>query len=125
IQMVCDRLRETATVPVEPLGATDVPALLELAALTNPGPFGQRSAELGRYIGIRQDGLLVAMAGERLRFTGFTEVSGVCTRPGYRGRGYARALLHELSQAILARGELPFLHVRVDNVSAVRAYEAL
>ena len=65
------------------------------------------------------------MAGERLTFPGYTEVSAVCTRPGYRGRGYARALVYELSQGILARGEIPFLHVRVDNVSGVRAYQAL
>jgi ribosomal protein S18 acetylase RimI-like enzyme len=109
---------------VEPLGAADVGAMLELAALTRPGPFFARTIELGRYVGIRADGRLVAMAGERLRLAAFTEISAVCTHPDYRGRGYGRSLVAALVNATLADGRVPFLHVTPSN-DARRLYERL
>ena len=109
----------------EPLGAVDVPAMLELTALTKPGPFFPRTHELGRYIGIREGSRLAAMAGERMRPEGFTEISAVCVHPDFRGRGHALALVKSLMASIAARGERPFLHLYADNPSARTLYERL
>ncbi|WP_336026313.1 GNAT family N-acetyltransferase [Geodermatophilus sp. FMUSA9-8] len=107
------------------LGAADVPEVLELVARTRPGPFGPRTVELGTYLGIRAGGVLVAMAGERLRPPGWTEISAVCTAPEARGRGHAAALVRTLQHRITARGERPFLHVADDNDAALRLYARL
>jgi GNAT superfamily N-acetyltransferase len=110
---------------LEPLAAADAAAMLDLAGRTRPGPFERRTHELGRYLGVREGGRLVAMAGERLRVPGATEISAVCTDPEARGRGLAAALVGELATSIRARGETPFLHVLTDNTPAIRVYEAL
>ncbi|HEX2559404.1 GNAT family N-acetyltransferase [Phenylobacterium sp.] len=108
-----------------PLTDADAPQMLELATLTKPGPFFGRTHELGAFIGVKEGGRLVAMAGERMRATGFTEVSAVCTHPDYRGRGYAAALMSRVAQKIFARGERPFLHTYADNLGAIALYEKL
>jgi hypothetical protein len=74
--------------PVEVLGPQDVPQMLELVKATQPGPFAERTITLGTYRGIRHDGRLVAMAGERLRPPGHVEISAVCTDVEHRGRGF-------------------------------------
>lgn len=114
----------TGTDVVE-LGPADVPAILELVERTQPGPFWPRTNELGTYLGIRADGRLVAMAGERLRPPGWTEISAVCTAPEARGQGHAARLLNTLVARILARGERPFLHVAEANTGALALYERL
>ena len=88
-------------------------------------PFGKRTHELGYYVGIRDKGKLVAMAGERLKVPGYTEVSAVCTHPDHVGKGYARVLTNEVMRRIRDRGEKPFLHVRTANTRAVQIYEKL
>jgi ribosomal protein S18 acetylase RimI-like enzyme len=113
-QMVFEAAPPVATVFPE-LTAADVPEMLALTKLTQPGPFLPRTIELGSYFGIRESGSLVAMAGERLHLTGFTEVSAVCTHPDFRGRGYSNALMSAVISGILRRGETPFLHVKTDN----------
>ncbi|MEV7213652.1 GNAT family N-acetyltransferase [Kitasatospora cineracea] len=111
---------------VAELGAADVPAMLELVERTRPGPFRPRTRELGTYLGVHApDGTLLAMAGERLRPPGFTEVSAVCTAPEARGRGLAAHLVGELAARITARGERPFLHVAAANTGALALYERL
>ncbi len=107
------------------LSASDSGDMLELANLTRPGPFGSRTHELGNFLGIRTNGKLVAMAGERLKVPGHTEVSGVCTHPDHTGKGYAGALMREVMCGILSRGETPFLHVRANNTRAISLYEHL
>lgn len=107
------------------LTATDVPEMLALTTLTKPGPFGTRTHELGEYLGIRIAGRLAAMAGERLRLPGYTEISAVCTHPDHLGHGYAGALMGKLVECIRSRGEQPFLHVRPENQRAVALYERL
>jgi predicted GNAT family acetyltransferase len=107
------------------LSAVEVPDMMELTALTKPGPFNKRTHELGTYLGIRRQGKLVAMAGERLKIPGYTEVSAICTHPEHTGRGYARILTTEVMQRIRSRGETPFLHVREDNVRAIELYKRL
>lgn len=107
------------------LGDADSPEMMALTALTKPGPFGKRTHELGTYLGIRRDGNLVAMAGERLKIPGYTEVSAVCTHPEHTGHGYARILMAEVMRRICSRGETPLLHVRGDNARAIALYERL
>jgi ribosomal protein S18 acetylase RimI-like enzyme len=109
---------------VEPitLGAADVPAMLELTELTKPGPFSARTHELGTFLGIRIDGRLVAMAGERMKPADYTEITAVCVHPDYRGGGYAQFLLGAVARQIVARGEIPFLHVFSHNSSAIALY---
>jgi len=103
----------------------DAPEMLALALLTEPGPFLARTHTMGRFLGVRIDGRLAAMAGERLRFPGGTEVSGVCTHPDFRGRGLARRLSAAVAAAIQARGEIAFLHAWKMNHAAIALYETL
>ncbi|MEA3020084.1 MAG: hypothetical protein QOI47_1608 [Actinomycetota bacterium] len=107
------------------LGAADVPDMLELVAATRPGPFVARTVDFGGYLGVRVDDRLVAMAGERLRVDGFTELSAVCTVPELRGTGLATRLMLAVIARIRARDEEAFLHVLTDNASAVRLYRAM
>lgn len=107
------------------LGTAAVPDMLTLTSATRPGPFLPRTHEMGTYLGIRDGGRLVAMAGERLRPPGWTEISAVCTAPEARGRGLAVQLVQELARRIAARGERPFLHVSTDNTPAIELYERL
>jgi predicted GNAT family acetyltransferase len=107
------------------LGASDAAEMLELAELTRPGPFLPGTWRLGRFVGVRVDGRLAAMAGERLTPGDATEVSAVCTHPDFRGRGMAAQLTSVVVERIVARGETPFLHAFADNREAIRLYEAL
>jgi ribosomal protein S18 acetylase RimI-like enzyme len=109
-------------VAISPLGAADAPEMLALVERTQPGPFRQRTVELGAFLGIREGGRLVAMAGERLWIGGFHEVSGVCTDPDARGRGYAMALIACVVNRMLRAGETPFLHVESWNAGAIALY---
>jgi ribosomal protein S18 acetylase RimI-like enzyme len=129
LEMVCESGGGREDRPDSPeivrLGVQDSPAMVELATLTKPGPFGPRTHQLGTYLGIRFEGELVAMAGERLKVPGYTEVSAVCTHPEHTGKGYARVLMTEIMRGIGDRGEIPLLHVRRDNLRAVELYERL
>ncbi len=107
------------------LTAADVPEMLDLVARTEPGPFRPRTIELGTYLGIRRDGKLVAMAGERLHPPGWREVSAVCTDDAYRGQGLASRLVRAVVAGIGRRGETAFLHAAAGNTNAIRLYEKL
>jgi ribosomal protein S18 acetylase RimI-like enzyme len=107
------------------LGPNDVPEMLSLVALTDPGPFRVRTIELGTYLGLRRDGVLIAMAGERYRIPGYTEISAVCTHPDHRGRGLATRLIRAVAAGIEQRGDRPFLHTGTANLPAIRVYEHL
>jgi predicted GNAT family acetyltransferase len=98
---------------------------VELVRATRPGPFLARTVELGGYLGIRREGRLVAMAGERLRPPGWAEISAVCTAADYRGQGLGTRLVLAVAAGIRDRGEIPFMHTAADNVNAIRLYEAL
>lgn len=130
-QMVCrkeDFAPAGSPAPILMLDAKDSVDMFELTALTaltKPGPFGSRTHELGHFYGIRQEGKLVAIAGERMKVEGYTEVSAVCTHADYLGRGYATALMSLVMQNIINAGETPFLHVRADNRRAIDLYERL
>lgn len=107
------------------LSEAEAPEMFVLARLTEPGPYNAGTHRLGQFVGVKHDGRLVAMAGERLRPAGFTEVSGVCTHPDFRGRGYAGALMRHVTAAILERGETAFLHSYAHNAGAIALYESL
>lgn len=125
-QMVAERLTpRSRIIRFEPLGEEDAPQMLALALLTVPGPFAVMTHRLGRFIGVKQDGQLIAMAGERMAMPGFREVSGVCTHPDHRGRGYARALMAIVAERILDEGDIPFLHAYATNRTAIELYERL
>lgn len=125
-QMVADRLiaggRDLDWIN---LTDDDAPAMLALATLTKPGPFAAETHRLGQFIGVKQDGVLIAMAGERMRLPGHTEVSGVCTHPDHRGKGYAATLMRAVMARIIAAGETPFLHAYASNTGAIALYETL
>jgi len=107
------------------LGPADVPEMLDLVERTRPGPFRKRTVELGTYLGIRRGGALVAMAGERMRPPGWTEISAVCTDQAYRGQGLAARLVRAVAAGIRERGDVPFLHAAADNHTGIRLYERL
>jgi ribosomal protein S18 acetylase RimI-like enzyme len=125
VQMIGERVTGVGFREAISLGAADVSEMLELVAETEPGPFLNRTVELGDYLGIRCDGALVAMSGERLRFDGWTEISGVCTMPAHRGHGLASRLVSAITAGIQLRSHRPFLHVLSTNTSAIRLYEEL
>ena len=126
-QMVCGGLTAGGAPDFEILDLTadDAAQMLALATLTKPGPFFSRTHRLGAFVGVKEGGALVAMAGERMKPDGFTEVSGVCTDPGHRGRGHAGALMRVVAGRIVARGETPFLHAYAHNRGAIGLYESL
>lgn len=125
-QMVAEAITPSGrTVDFVTLEEADAPEMQALAALTRPGPFAERTHRLGHFIGVKRQGRLIAMAGERMRADGFAEVSGVCTHPDHRGQGLAGALMRIVAGRMLARGETPFLHSYADNATAISLYESL
>jgi ribosomal protein S18 acetylase RimI-like enzyme len=110
---------------ISTLSTADVDDMLALVEITRPGPFCVRTVELGHFVGIRQHGRLVAMAGERLWVGDHREVSGVCTHPDAQGKGYSRTLLGHVINGMLGAGQTPFLHVECGNTRAIAVYESL
>jgi ribosomal protein S18 acetylase RimI-like enzyme len=125
VQMVAHDLVGEVEPEAVALSAADVPEMMDLVQRTEPGPFLPRTIELGDYFGIRRDGRLIAMAGERMRFAGWTEISAVCTDPAERGQGLATRLMKHLGARITDRSESPFLHAQAINTGAIRLYESI
>ena len=125
LQMVALHLPGGDACEAEILTSADTSAMLDLVAEAKPGPFGRLTPLMGRYVGIREEGCLVAMAGERMRVAGHVELSAICVHPRARGRGHARSLIRHLMRLAFTDGEVPFLHVRPDNTAAVALYEQL
>jgi GNAT superfamily N-acetyltransferase len=125
VQMIEERVTGADCPEALPLGPADVPEMLELVAQTEPGPFLTRTIELGDYLGIRREGELIAMAGERFHVDGWTEISAVCTKPDHRGEGLASRLVGALIAGIHRRSERAFLHAMSTNTGAIRLYETL
>lgn len=126
VQMIATRVQpvQPAT-PVERLLPQDAQRMADLAKRTEPGPFMPRTPELGTFWGIRDGEQLVAMAGERMSFDGFTEISGVCTDASQRGKGYAGLLSRTVAGQIMQRGDTPFLHAIAANTTAISLYRTL
>jgi ribosomal protein S18 acetylase RimI-like enzyme len=108
---------------IQPLGDEHISEMMALTALTKPGPFYEKTNAFGNYVGIFQNNQLVAMAGERLHLNDYTEISAVCTHPSQTGKGFGSFLVAYLAKKIIDNGQTPFLHVRKDNVGAIRVYE--
>jgi ribosomal protein S18 acetylase RimI-like enzyme len=125
VQLVDDGVAAAPDPEAVLLGPADVPEMLDLVERTRPGPFLPRTVDMGTYLGIRREGALVAMAGERLHPPGWTEISAVCTDPAARGEGLATRLVLAVAHGIRARGETPFLHASARNTGAIRLYESL
>lgn len=117
--------RPLADAEIAPLGWADAEAMLVLAELTKPGPFSLEALALGRFWGVRHNGALIAMAGERMRLPGYTELSGVCTHPDHRGKGLGKRLSLHAMQAIFESGAQPFLHAFASNTPAITLYESI
>jgi len=124
VQMVAEDVAAAADPEAVRLGAEDVPEMLALIEHANPGPFRPRTIEMGAYLGLRHEGRLIAMAGERLHPPGWTEISAVCTHADFRGQGLATRLIHAVAHEIRERGETPFLHASAQN-PAIGLYESL
>jgi ribosomal protein S18 acetylase RimI-like enzyme len=129
-QMICfEPVRNESSVAdgveVRRLTQDDVPAMMELAKLTEPGPFREKTSDLGLFLGIFEGKMLLAMVGQRMHLPQFVEVSAVCTHPDARGRGYARLLIQRVNAEIRERGKVPILHSFADNWPAIRVYESL
>lgn len=107
------------------LSEADADEMLALATLTRPGPFRKGTLRLGGFVGVRREGRLIAMAGERMKVDGFSELSGVCTHPDLRGQGLAGALSRIVVARILARGEQAFLHAYAEHAATIAFYEGL
>ena len=126
VQMIADnRLVHITDERIEQLSQADAVEMLELATLTKPGPFSLRALDLGDFWGIKMNGRLVAMAGERMKQPGYTELSGVCTHPDVRGNGLGRLLSLYVADKIFARGDQPYLHAYETNRSAITLYESI
>jgi ribosomal protein S18 acetylase RimI-like enzyme len=125
LQLVDHAVRAAHDPETIKLTSDDVADMTGLVRRTEPGPFRPRTIELGAYLGIRRNGRLIAMAGERLHPPGWTEISAVCTDPAYRGRGLAARLVRALAAGIYDRGERPFLHTMAANAPANRLFESL
>ena len=125
VQLVDTSVRAEPLPEAVILGPDDAPEMLALVARTDPGPFAPRTVELGRYLGIRRGGALVAMAGERSRVPGWVEISAVCTDAAHRGQGLGTALVRAVAAGIRASGARPFLHTAASNLGAIRLYHAL
>lgn len=107
------------------LGDGDAAEMAALAEHAKPGPWGPKTHLYGPFFGVREDGRLLAMAGQRILVPGMAEVSGVATWADCRGRGLARALIGHVVREMVARGEMPFLHSYADNAGAIGLYESL
>jgi ribosomal protein S18 acetylase RimI-like enzyme len=125
LQMIAERIDGDEPAPASALGEADSSDMLDLVAISKPGPFEARTWILGTYLGIRDNGRLMAMAGIRMRVAGFDELSAICVHPEARGRGYAARLTRQLARAVLSEGRRPFLHVRPDNIAALSLYRSL
>lgn len=107
------------------VGPGDAAEAMDLVARTEPGPFRPRTYELGTYLGLKRDGRLVALAGERLHPSGWTEISAVCTDPAHRRQGLASTLVRAVADLVRSRGEIPFLHTSAANTRAIDLYLAM
>ncbi len=125
VQLIDVELTKAHDPEAELLGPADVPEILDLVERTRPGPFRPRTIELGTYLGIRRNGALIAMAGERLHPQGWTEISAVCTDAAYRGRGLGTRLVRAVAAGIDDRGDRALMHASAHNTNAIRLYQSI
>ena len=128
-QMVYEHSMNTFTTKnsslIVPLSEEHVPQMMELTALTRPGPFLQQTIRFKNYFGIFRDDRLAAMTGQRMHPLPYMEVSAVCTHPDFRGLGYAKTLMLHVMKIILDNSFTPFLHVLSNNSNAIELYKTI
>lgn len=115
----------TTTAEFFPLQDEDVPEMLALAEMTEPGPFMRRTIDTGCYVGLRREGELIAMAGERMRSGDWIEVSAVCVHPEAQREGLGARLTLAVAESIQIQGKRPMLHVREGNEAAIALYNRI
>lgn len=127
LQMVCepDSKAESSSIPLVKLREKDIPAMLELTALTKPGPFLSRTLDFGGYFGAFDGERLISMAGKRLSPDPFAEISAVCTHPDFLGKGLSAKVIQRVIDEVHAEGKTPFLHVYPENTPAIKVYSKL
>lgn len=126
VQMIAERpLQTVSDQRVQRLTRDDAAEMLALALLTKPGPSTLEALSLGDFWGVKIEGRLVAMAGERMKQPGYTELSGVCSHPEFRGGGLGKLLSLFVANRIVARGEVPYLHAYASNATAIRLYGSI
>ncbi|MEV4605899.1 GNAT family N-acetyltransferase [Neorhizobium sp. LMR1-1-1.1] len=126
VQMLADKPFDRIEEPrIVKLGEEDAADMLALATLTKPGPFTLKAQSLGTFWGIRIDGRLVAMGGQRMRQPGFAELSGLCVHPDCRGKGLGKLMLRFVAGEISAGNEAVYLHAYKHNEGAVGLYRSL
>jgi ribosomal protein S18 acetylase RimI-like enzyme len=113
------------TIDIVRLSDANAPEMVALTVLAFPGFFRKRTCEMGTYYGIRVEGELIAMGGERLTLDGYPEISGICTHPAHRGRGYAAALMWQLARDHRRDGLISWLHVSAGNHHAIELYRRM
>jgi predicted GNAT family acetyltransferase len=126
VQMIAEHPLQAVSDPrIRQLTREDAAEMLALASLTRPGPFTLEAMSLGDFWGVKIDGRLAAMAGERMKQPGHSELSGVCSHPDFRGGGLARLLSLFVANRIMARDEVPYLHAYASNAAAIKLYESI
>jgi GNAT superfamily N-acetyltransferase len=99
--------------------------LFDLVNLVQPGYFKSKTILLGDYYGVFKNGALVSVTGERMKMTGFTEISAVVTHPDHTGKGYAKQLIAHTVNKISDENKTPYLHVAETNTAAISLYQRL
>ncbi len=126
VQMIYDReIIIEHDIKTEVLTQNDAKEIYDLAITQKPGPFFKRTNELSEFIGIKDNGKLVAMMGERLQIDEFSEISALATYREYQNRGWGKYLMNLVTRRVVARGQIPFLHVYAWNEKGIRLYESL
>ncbi len=128
-QMVYEHTVNTFTTKnsslIVPLSEEHIPQMLELTAITRPGPFLQQTIRFKNYFGIFIEDRLAAMTGQRMHPKPYLEVSAVCTHPDFRGMGYAKTLMLHVMKLILDDSFTPFLHVLSNNSNVIELYKTI
>ena len=127
LQMVlpAELVPPASTIEILPLSNDHAPEMVALTDLAFPGFFRSRTCEMGSYFGIRSNGQLIAMGGERLTLEGYPEISGICTHPDHRGKGYAESLIWHLVRNHRREGLVSWLHVSATNQRAIDLYRRM
>ncbi len=131
-QLICLQLvlPRTVVLPapsaaIAALGGEHAPEMVALTDVAFPGFFRPRTCDMGAYFGVRVDGVLVSMGGERLMLEGYPEISGICTHPRHRGRGFAESIIGQIVRAHRAAGLVSWMHVAESNERALGLYRRM
>lgn len=124
-----DRERPMRYEPVgEPLTRVHEAELNELYRIGYPGNwFDARMLDTGQYLGVWQEGELVAVAGVHVWSPDYKvcALGNVTTHPRVRGTGMAKAVVAALCRQLLDTVDHVTLNVKADNAAAIAVYRTL